>query len=345
MSGRKYSAGSSYRYGFNGKENDKDAGEGIQDYGMRIYDGRLGRFLSTDPLTKNYPMLTAYQFASNRPIVAIDLDGMEALDQSSRFRAMESDGVRLGINPTEHVLSLERKRALGNAIGLSFWFGGSSLLALTESAAITLISSQATFAYTTYSVAASNVGAFVVEVMNPDPNATPGFEFTYGDDVARGIKLLFKQTAVPLVKPIEKFLLNTSKLDYLFGKLEYQNLKGADLASYAEASNRVVKDLIHNQDRAASMAKVFDYWNIKDSKAGLGKLADLFDKALSGKIVSTKTNEYGTSITRELPLIFSEGARKGESAGTLQVSFFYKDSDLSAVPEVTSVIPIPDKKL
>jgi hypothetical protein len=80
---RKYSSTNQYRYGFNGKENDKDAGEGIQNYGMRIYDRRLGRFLSTDPLIKKYPELTPYQFASNTPIQAIDLDGLERLDVAS----------------------------------------------------------------------------------------------------------------------------------------------------------------------------------------------------------------------------------------------------------------------
>lgn len=68
-----------YRFGFNGKEKDdevKGAG-GQQDYGMRIYDPRLGRFLSVDPLTKDYPWYTPYQFAGNKPIWAIDLDGAE----------------------------------------------------------------------------------------------------------------------------------------------------------------------------------------------------------------------------------------------------------------------------
>jgi RHS repeat-associated protein len=71
--------GDKYRYGFNGKENDNEVkGEGNQqDYGMRIYDPRLGRFLSVDPITKQYPWLTPYQFASNRPIDGIDLDGKE----------------------------------------------------------------------------------------------------------------------------------------------------------------------------------------------------------------------------------------------------------------------------
>ena len=79
MPGRKYTAGSGYRYGFNGKEDDDEPkGEGNQqDYGFRIYDGRLGKFLSVDPLTKNYPFLTPYAFAENDVISSIDLDGLE----------------------------------------------------------------------------------------------------------------------------------------------------------------------------------------------------------------------------------------------------------------------------
>lgn len=48
-----------------------------QDYGFRIYNPSLGRFLSVDPLTENYPHLTPYQFASNRPIDGTDIDGLE----------------------------------------------------------------------------------------------------------------------------------------------------------------------------------------------------------------------------------------------------------------------------
>jgi RHS repeat-associated protein len=82
MPGRKYSlANTNYRYGFNGKENDNEVkGEGNQqDYGMRIYDSRLGRFLSVDPVSHLYPMLSSYQFASNSPIANLDLDGLESL--------------------------------------------------------------------------------------------------------------------------------------------------------------------------------------------------------------------------------------------------------------------------
>ncbi len=71
--------GAGYKYGFNGQEVDpeiKGSGNSIN-YLARIYDPRLGRFLSIDPLTKNYPWYTPYQFAGNKPIWAIDVDGLE----------------------------------------------------------------------------------------------------------------------------------------------------------------------------------------------------------------------------------------------------------------------------
>jgi RHS repeat-associated protein len=66
-----------HRYGFNGKEMDNGVkGEGVQyDYGFRIYDARIARFLSVDPLTDQVPGLSPYQYAANEPLWAIDKDG------------------------------------------------------------------------------------------------------------------------------------------------------------------------------------------------------------------------------------------------------------------------------
>ena len=80
IKGRKYSqANSNYHYGFNGKEKDNEVlGEAnFQDYGFRLYNTRLGRFISIDPLTKQYPWYTPYQFAGNKPIAFVDKDGLE----------------------------------------------------------------------------------------------------------------------------------------------------------------------------------------------------------------------------------------------------------------------------
>jgi RHS repeat-associated protein len=66
-----------YRYGFNGKENDnevKGIGNSV-DFGARIYDGRLGRFLSIDPLAQKFPSESNYSYAGNSPIFFIDNEG------------------------------------------------------------------------------------------------------------------------------------------------------------------------------------------------------------------------------------------------------------------------------
>jgi RHS repeat-associated protein len=77
MPGRTLSLANGYRYGFNGKEKDNEAkGEGNQlNFGNRIYDPRLGRWLSVDPLQSKYSSLSPYNFVGNTPLQAIDPDG------------------------------------------------------------------------------------------------------------------------------------------------------------------------------------------------------------------------------------------------------------------------------
>jgi len=90
MPGRQYTVGSyDYRYGFNGKEGDDEVkgDDNQQDYGMRIYDPRVGRFLSVDPLSAQYPWYTPYQFAGNMPIWAVDLDGLEEIKYQDIFNS------------------------------------------------------------------------------------------------------------------------------------------------------------------------------------------------------------------------------------------------------------------
>lgn len=83
MAKRSFKVNRSYRYGFNSKEIDLETE--CQDYGFRIYNLSIGRFLSVDPISKKYPELTPYQFASNNPIWAIDLDGLEAYVLTQKF--------------------------------------------------------------------------------------------------------------------------------------------------------------------------------------------------------------------------------------------------------------------
>jgi len=71
--------GDRYRFGFNGMLKDNEwAGMGTHlDFGARIYDSRVGRFMSIDPFMSMYPFYSSYQFAGNKPIWKIDWKGLE----------------------------------------------------------------------------------------------------------------------------------------------------------------------------------------------------------------------------------------------------------------------------
>ena len=76
MPGRTFNSQES-QYGFNGKRKDDEIyGSGnAYDFGARIYDPRLARFLSIDPRWKDYAFMTPYCFAANSPIRFVDIDG------------------------------------------------------------------------------------------------------------------------------------------------------------------------------------------------------------------------------------------------------------------------------
>jgi RHS repeat-associated protein len=121
-----------YRYGFNGKEKDDEvSGNGNQyDYGFRIYNPRLGRFLSIDPLSPKYPMLTPYQFASNTPIWAIDMDGLEATPISNNTNILVICIQGFGGDPKKN--ETLAKNAGVSAPGLGIDNGGLGALQVLE---------------------------------------------------------------------------------------------------------------------------------------------------------------------------------------------------------------------
>jgi len=77
--GRSFAAGSGYRFGFNGEYIDDNiyGNSNSYDYGFRMYDPRLGRFVSADPLFARFSWWTPYQFAGNIPVKFKDLEGLE----------------------------------------------------------------------------------------------------------------------------------------------------------------------------------------------------------------------------------------------------------------------------
>src|SRR5690606_3755737 len=45
------------------------------DFGARLFDARVGRWLSIDPLSKEYADMTPYSSFANNPVIFIDPDG------------------------------------------------------------------------------------------------------------------------------------------------------------------------------------------------------------------------------------------------------------------------------
>jgi RHS repeat-associated protein len=102
LASRTYQA-SEYRFAFNGKENDNEV-EGLgnwQDYGERMYSPRLGRFPNPDPLTKEYPFYSPFQFSGNSPIDNVDLDGLEPLKSGYVTKDMREGKTKLNLPNTQ----------------------------------------------------------------------------------------------------------------------------------------------------------------------------------------------------------------------------------------------------
>ncbi len=114
---RMFSAGA-YRYGFNGKENDRGnfGLQLVQDYGMRLYNPALGKFLSVDPLSKEFPWYAPYQFAGNKPIWATDLDGAEETFATMMYEQRLEDYVQ-GKVTKEELERTQKAMSFGTIMG------------------------------------------------------------------------------------------------------------------------------------------------------------------------------------------------------------------------------------
>ncbi len=68
-----------YRYGFNGKEKDGSLAANTEyDFGERIYNPTIGKWLTLDPMADKREWLSPYNFVQNDPIHRLDPNG--ALD-------------------------------------------------------------------------------------------------------------------------------------------------------------------------------------------------------------------------------------------------------------------------
>ncbi len=105
---------------FNGKEKDNEISVdgGDYDYGFRIYDARLARFLSVDPLTDKNPTYTPYSYGDNNPILYIDYDGKFRMSARQQRKYPELANLLRNIEQTVHN-DPKTYEAFKNTLGLT----------------------------------------------------------------------------------------------------------------------------------------------------------------------------------------------------------------------------------
>lgn len=84
-------------YLYNGKEMNTEIGLNWSDYGARFYDPVVCRFTGVDPISGQFANLSTYNYASNDPILNIDLWGLQGL--SINYPTNEGAGAGVISNP------------------------------------------------------------------------------------------------------------------------------------------------------------------------------------------------------------------------------------------------------
>ncbi len=200
MPNRTYSlsTGSKYRFGFQKQEKDDEIyGEGnAVSFKYRISDARIGRFLSQDPLFKDYPWNSPYAFSENRVTDCIELEGLESwsMHLPANMSQKERDDVRKAMN---------KGHTKGLIYGTIFW---GSVLSLGRATPFLMRMTAWGIANEATVIA---VGGMTASLIDPNPNSDyPGNL----DDLSRGFKMLFKSSGV------DKFIFNTDRLNFFFGR-------------------------------------------------------------------------------------------------------------------------------
>lgn len=267
----------------------------VYHYRNREMDPVTGRFVQRDPL-EYLDGLNAYAYVNNNVINRVDPDGL--------VDWWGAAGATFGI--------------IVNGIGAA----GSAVFAVASSPSVVGTGvGVAGVGYFSYNVGANinnlidafnerpptSTGAFLGDMANLiDPcnewlrRIAQGSDFVLGFLGPAGFLKLGK-----LLKA--KFTVDPNKFNYFFG--------------------RVVSGNPHNVARSAQNLKDLTTLGIKTE----GQLMKVFKDAFkNGTTVSTKTNQYGTTVTKSINI--------GEK-GSVNVSYFYKGGDMTATPSITTIIP------
>lgn len=107
-----------YRYAFKGKEKDDEVkGSGNQcDYGSRMYDPRVGRFLSIDPKSNEFSFLSPYSYSANNPVRYEDIEGESIVDDVKRLGRRVKNLLTKGTFKTNQEIALSAAKKNHNNV-------------------------------------------------------------------------------------------------------------------------------------------------------------------------------------------------------------------------------------
>jgi len=108
------------------------------------------------------------------------------------------------------------------------------------------------------------------------------------------------------------FTIHISKFDYFFGR---------------------VASSPSNQARSLQNLQDLNRLGINEAAGGREHLLQIFEEGLIAPEVERRETTYGITIRRQIQV------GGGEVEGAIEVSYLYRNGDLSSIPEVTSIRP------
>jgi hypothetical protein len=108
------------------------------------------------------------------------------------------------------------------------------------------------------------------------------------------------------------FTIKANKFDYFFG--------------------RVISNP-HNRQRSLQNLQDLNKLGVDEANNGQANLMQCFEEGLLSPEISRKVTDYGVTIVRRVEMTASE------AHGAIDVAYFYPNSDLTATPEISSIIP------